>query len=222
MKGVKLWLVGVALVVVLILVSCAPGNRTISSVAHNVVEVTANIEDTNLENLANWCDSKNILMLWYDYDNQPTEFTARSIVFETTAADKSVYLNNEFVENYATTGLTTIQATINSSITNLSGTLTLYLRADDLLGTQWDLIIGEDGQTKLAITNYVLVEFEEIDTTNHVYKVTKVQVDQNWQNLDTTGLKDIPLSNLANKGFAFFRIDDDKVVDARVIYPFHP
>ncbi|MEJ5228947.1 MAG: hypothetical protein WHT65_03005 [Pseudothermotoga sp.] len=221
MKGVKLWLVGVALVVVLILVSCAPGNRTISSVAHNVVEVTANIKDTNLENLANWCDSKNILMLWYDYDNQPTGFTERSIVFETTAADKSVYLNNEFVENYATTGLTTIQATINSSITNLSGTLTLYLRADDLLGTQWDLVIGESGQTKaVAITNYVLVEFEEIDTTNHVYQVTKVQVGGDWNNF--TVPKDIPLSNLANKGFAFFRIDDDKVVDARVIYPFHP
>ncbi len=100
---------------------------------------------------------------------------------------------------------------------NLSGSLILLLRAQDLLGTVYDLIIGEDGQTKVAVTNYVLVEFEEIDSTNHVYKVSKVQVNQDWKNF--TVPKNISVIDLANKGFAFFRIDDDKVVDARVIYP---
>jgi hypothetical protein len=74
------------------------------------------------------------------------------------------------------------------------------------------LIIGEDNETK-AITNYVLVEFE-VDSTG-VYKVTKVQVNGEWENLSVP--KNI--TDITNKGFAFFRIDDDKVVDARVIYP---
>lgn len=216
MRKLRFWLVAMALATVLVLVSCAPGFEKIGSLVQNVVEVTANSVDDDLRNLASWCDEKDILMLWYDLDSQPSGFSARNMVFDTAATDKNVYLNNEYVGNYGSISLDDIKTIINSGITNLSGTLVLYLRADDLLGTQWDVIIGEGGQTK-AITNYVFVEFEEIDATNHIYKVTKVQVGGDWNNF--TVPKNIPLSDLANKGFAFFRIDDDKVVDARVIYP---
>ncbi|WP_448516731.1 hypothetical protein [Pseudothermotoga sp.] len=215
MKSLKWFLVVTSAIVALILTSCAPGILTISSVTQNIVEVTANSTDTNLSNLASWCDSKpDILMLWYDFDDQPTGFTNRSTVFSVNAADKNVYLNNEFVGNYGTADLDTIKNTINASKTTFSGTLILYLRADDLLGTRWDLFIGEAGQTKVTVTNYVLVEFQR---QGSVYKVTKVQVGSNWQNF--TVPKDMTLTDIQTKGFAFFRIDDDKVVDARVIYP---
>ena len=213
MKSLKWFLIATSAIVALILVSCAPLPSIISSVTQNIVEVTANSTDTNLSDLASWCDSKDILMLWYDFDNQPTDFTDRSRVFSVNAADKNVYLNNEFVGNYAD-GLGTIINTIDASKTTFDGTLILYLRADDLLGTSWDLIIGEAGQTKVTVTNYVLVEFKR---EGSVYKVTKVQVGSNWQNF--TVPKDMTLTDIETKGFAFFRIDDDKVVDARVIYP---
>lgn len=216
MKSLKWFLIATSAIVALILVSCAPLPSIISSVTQNIVEVTANSTDSDLLNLASWCDSKpDILMLWYDFDNQPTGFTNRSLVFSVNAADKNVYLNNEFVGNYGTTDLTTIQNTIDASITTFNGTLILYLRADDLLGTSWDLIIGEAGQTKVTVTtSYVLVEFER---QGDVYKVTNVQAGGDWQ--DFTVPKDMSLTEITNKGFAFFRIDDDKVVDARVIYP---
>jgi hypothetical protein len=158
-------------------------------------------------------------MLWYELDNQPQGFNDRNAVFSGAAADKNVYTDNQFIANYGTTSLNGVETAINNYVSNnnLSGSLILLLRAQDLLGTVYDLIIGEDGQTKAAITNYVLVEFEEIDSTNHLYKVSKVRVDQDWKNF--TVPKNISVTDLANKGFAFFRIDDDKVVDARVIYP---
>ena len=215
MKSLKWFLIATSAIVALILVSCAPLPSIIPSVTQNIVEVTANSTDTNLLNLASWCDSKpDILMLWYDFANQPTGFTNRSLVFSVNAADKNVYLNNEFVGNYGTDGLDRIKNIINASKTTFDGTLILYLRADDLLGTSWDLIIGEAGQTKVTVTNYVLVEFKR---EGSVYKVTKVQVGSNWQNF--TVPKDMTLTDIETKGFAFFRIDDDKVVDARVIYP---
>ncbi|WP_448520946.1 hypothetical protein, partial [Pseudothermotoga sp.] len=173
MKSLKWFLIVTAAIVALILTSCAPGILTFSSVTQNIVEVTANSTDANLLDLASWCDSKpDILMLWYDFDDQPTGFTNRSAVFSVNAADKNVYLNNEFVGNYGTADLDTIKNTINASKTTFSGTLILYLRADDLLGTRWDLFIGEAGQTKVTVTNYVLVEFKR---EGSVYKVTKVQ-----------------------------------------------
>jgi len=214
MKSLKWFLIATSAIVALILVSCAPLPSIISSVTQNIVEVTANTAD-DLLNLASWCDSKpDILMLWYDFDNQPTDFTDRSRVFSVNAADKNVYLNNEFVGNYGTDGLDRIKNTIDASKTTFDGTLILYLRADDLLGTSWDLIIGEAGQTKTTVTNYVLVEFKR---EGSVYKVTKVQVK--GQLLDFTVPKDMTLTDITNKGFAFFRINDDKVEDARVIYP---
>lgn len=207
-----------SMVVVLAVVGCVPSNPIVPSVAHHIVELTANDTDTDLEDLADWCDENNILMLWYDLDTQPTGFTNRNTVFPSSAADKNVYADNQSAGNYGTTNLNTIKTLINTLISNqLSGTLTLLLKGTDILGTSYDLIIDESGETKVAITNYVLVEFEEIDSTNHVYKVTKVHIDQNWKNLNAP--KNIPATELANKGFAFFRIDDDKVVDARVIYP---
>ncbi|WP_448535945.1 hypothetical protein [Pseudothermotoga sp.] len=217
MKSLKWFLIVTAAIVALILTSCAPGILTISSVTQNIVEVTANSTDTDLLNLDSWCDSKpDILMLWYDFDNQPSGFTNRSSIFSGgAAADKNVYLNNEFVGNYATTDVDTIIYTINASKTTFSGTLILYLRADDLLGTSWDLIIGEAGQTKVTVTSYVLVEFKK---EGNVYKVTDVQSGGDWQNF--TVPENMTLTDIQTKGFAFFRIiDDDKVVDARVIYP---
>ena len=218
MKSLKWLLVVTSAIVALILTSCAPGTLTISSVTQNIVEVTANSTDTDLSNLASWCDSNNILMLWYDFDDQPTGFTNRSYVFSGgAAADKNVYLNNEYVGNYGTTALDTIERTIASeaSKTTFSGTLILYLRADDLLGTSWDLIIGENGQTKVTVTtSYVLVEFQK---QGSVYKVTKVQAKGNWQDFSVPENKS--WDEIGTKGFAFFRIDNDKVVDARVIYP---
>lgn len=216
MKNFKWFLTVTSAIVALILASCAPGILTIASVTQNIVEVTANSTDNDLSNLASWCDlNDDILMLWYDFDDQPTGFTNRSAVFSGgAAADKNVYLNNVYVGNYGTTNLGIIENTIDASKTTFSGTLILYLRADDLLGTSWDLIIGENGQTKVTVTNYVLVEFQK---QGSVYKVTKVQVVDKWQNF--TVPKDMRLTDIQTKGFAFFRIDDDKVVDARVIYP---
>lgn len=219
MKGVKWWILLLGALFLSVLISCGPTYPTISSVAHHVVEVTANDNDNNLKNLASWCDTNNILMLWYDFDNQPQGFSDREDVFSGAAADKNVYADNKYIDNYTATSTVLVENEIDEYVSsnNLSGSLILLLRAQDLLGTVYDLIIGEDGQTKVAVTNYVLVEFEEIDSTNHVYKVSKVQVNQDWKNF--TVPKNISVIDLANKGFAFFRIDDDKVVDARVIYP---
>ncbi|MGJ8455022.1 hypothetical protein ACSFC1_06935 [Pseudothermotoga sp. U03pept] len=221
MKGLKWLLLIAALIGILILSSCGSILTTIASVAHNIVEVTANNVDTTLRNLASWCDSQDILMLWYDFDNEPEDFNERMTVFESPeyppVADKNVYLNNEYIGNYGTglDQLDQIKNTISASKTTFSGTLIMYLRLDESLN--WDLYIGEDRQAKVTKTNYVLVEFEK-DTTNQVYKVTKVQVDRDWNAFV------VPknMSSITNKGFAFFRIDDDKVVDARVIYPIHP
>ncbi len=213
MKGLKWLLLIAALVSILILSSCGSITGIKPSLAHNIVEVTANDVDDDLRDLASWCNSNYILMLWYDFNNQPTDFSSRNTAFELLAYDKYVYLNNEYIGNYDTIDPSTIKETINASKTDFSGTLIMYLRLDESLN--WDLYIGEAGQTKVtAGTNYVLVEFEK-DTTNQVYKVKKVQVDGNWGNLNPPK----NMSSITNKGFAFFRIDDDKVVDARVIYP---
>ena len=216
MKNFKWFLTVTSAIVALILTSCAPGILPIASVTQNIVEVTAEATDSNLLNLAGWCKSKpNILMLWYDRANQPTGFDSRSRVFSPAETDKNVYLNNVYVGNYGTTVLGTIEGTIEASKTTFNGTLILYLRADDLLGTSWDLIIGEAGQTRVVeFTNYVLVEFQK---QGSVYKVTKVQVGGEWQNFSVP--KNKSWDEIGTKRFAFFRIDYGKVVDARVIYP---
>jgi hypothetical protein len=186
-------------------------------VTQNIVEVTANSTDTDLSDLASWCYSKGILMLWYDRDNQPDGFASRTDVFSGSTADKNVYLNNVYVGNYGINDREAIKATIEAeaSKTTFNGNLILYLRANDLLGTSWDLIIGENGQTKVVeVTNYVLVEFQK---QGSVYKVTKVQVGSNWQNFSVP--KNKSWDEIGTKDFAFFKIADDKVVDARVIYP---
>jgi hypothetical protein len=215
MKNFKWFLTVTSAIVALILASCAPGILPIASVTQKIVEVTAEATDSNLLNLAGWCKSKpNILMLWYDRANQPNGFDSRREVFSHTETDKNVYLNNVYVGNYGTTVLGTIEGTIEASKTTFNGTLILYLRADDLLGTSWDLIIGENGQTKVARTNYVLVEFQK---QGSVYKVTKVQVVGEWE--DFAVPKDKSWDEIGTKGFAFFKIVNDIVVDARVIYP---
>jgi hypothetical protein len=217
MKNFKWFLTVTSAIVALILASCAPGILPIASVTQNIVEVTANSTDTNLLDLASWCRSKGILMLWYDRANQPTGFDSRREVFSHTETDKNVYLNNVYVGNYGINGWEAIRDTINvnASNTTFNGTLILYLRADDLLRTSWDLIIGEAGQTRVVeVTNYVLVEFQE---QGSVYKVTKVQVVGKWE--DFTVPKDMRLTDIQTKRFAFFKIVNDIVVDARVIYP---
>jgi len=219
MKNFKWFLTVTSAIVALILASCAPGILTIASLTQNIVEVTANSTDTDLSNLASWCDdSKDILMLWYDRANQPNGFDSRNEVFSHAGTDKNVYLNNEFVGNYGINGWKAIRDTINvnASNTTFNGTLILYLRADDLLRTSWDLIIGEVRQKVVTPTSYVLVEFQK---QGSVYKVTKVQVGGEWQNFSVP--KNKSWDEIGTKGFAFFKIDNDnhKVVDARVIYP---
>jgi hypothetical protein len=216
MKNFKWFLTVTSAIVALILASCAPGILPIASVTQKIVEVTAEATDSNLLNLAGWCKSKpNILMLWYDLANQPTGFDSRKEVFLPLPTDKNVYLNNVYVGNYGTTVLGTIEGTIEASKTTFNGTLILYLRADDLLGTSWDLIIGEAGQTRVVeFTNYVLVEFQK---QGSVYKVTKVQVGGEWQNFSVP--KNKSWDEIGTKGFAFFKIVNYIVVDARVIYP---
>lgn len=217
MKGFKWWLLTSAVIVVLLIVGCVPGNPTIASTSQHIVEVTANATDNDLLNLASWC-GQDKLMLWYDFDDQPNGFGDRNGIFGIGAADKNVYADNQYAGNFGTDNLDTVQDSITSLTGgSLTGTLILYLRAKDLLGTAYDLIIGESGQTKVVQANYVLVEFEKIDSTNHLYKVNKVQAGDEWNNF--TVPKDISSTELSNKGFAFFRIDDDKVVDARVIRP---
>ncbi|HPP71235.1 MAG TPA: hypothetical protein PLK95_10995, partial [Pseudothermotoga sp.] len=143
MKGVKWWILLLGALFLLVLISCGPTYPPISSLAHHVVEVTANDNDNNLKNLASWCDdTKNILMLWYDFDNQPQGFSDREVVFSRAAADKNVYIDNQFIDNYDTTNLDDVTTAINNYVisNNLSGSLILLLRAQDLLGTVYDLI----------------------------------------------------------------------------------
>ncbi|MFN3283957.1 MAG: hypothetical protein ACK40Q_06965 [Pseudothermotoga sp.] len=218
MKDFKWWLLTLAVMVVLLVVGCLPGNPIITSSTLHIVEVTANSTDNTLLNLAFWCYENNRLMLWYDFDAQPQGFNDRALIFATSAADKNVYADNKYAGNLGTDNLSTVEATITSLTGgSLNGELILLLKAKDLLETEYDLIIGESGETKVVQTNYVLVEFEKIDSTKHLYKVTKVQAGGEWTNFNVP--KNIPREDLSKKGFAFFRIDGDEVVDARVIRP---
>ncbi|HPP71238.1 MAG TPA: hypothetical protein PLK95_11010, partial [Pseudothermotoga sp.] len=142
MKGVKWWILLLGALFLLVLISCGPTYPPISSLAHHVVEVTANDNDSDLKDLASWCDTKNILMLWYELDNQPQGFNDRNAVFSDAAADKNVYTDNQFIANYGTTSLNGVETAINNYVSNnnLSGSLILLLRAQDLLGTVYDLI----------------------------------------------------------------------------------
>ena len=217
MKNFKWFLTVTSAIVALILASCAPGILPIASVTQKIVEVTAEATDSNLLNLAGWCKSKpNILMLWYDLANQPDGFDSRNEVFSPRPDDKNVYLNNVYVGNYGINGWQAIRDTIEAEARNttFNGNLILYLRANDLLGTSWDLIIGEKVRRNVTITTYVLVEFQK---QGSVYKVTKVQVRGEWEKFAVP--KDKSWDEIGTKGFAFFRIDYGKVVDARVISP---
>ncbi len=218
MKGVRWRLLLLAALLILLTLACMPGYQTIGSVTRHVVEVTANARDNTLLDLSSWCRENNKLMLWYDLVNQPSGFNDRNSIFDQTASDKSVYADNQYVGNYGNTNLDGIKNSITNKTTDpLTGSLILLLRAKDLLGTEYDLIIGESGETKVAVTNYVLVEFQMIDNTKRLYKVKKVQAGGDWKNFNVP--KAIPSTELSNTGFAFFRIDGGKVVDARVIYP---
>jgi len=73
------------------------------------------------------------------------------------------------------------------------------------------MVVDDKAKSKAAITNYVLAEFEEKDD---VYSVTEVQVEDDISNLTlSTNITDL------SKGYAFFRTDNDIVVDCEVIMP---
>jgi hypothetical protein len=103
MKNFKWFLTVTSAIVALILTSCAPGILTIASVTENIVEVTANSTDTDLSNLASWCRSKGILMLWYDFDDQPDGFDSRSMSFQVVCSHRQERLSEQRVSSETTT-----------------------------------------------------------------------------------------------------------------------
>ncbi|WP_448523045.1 hypothetical protein [Pseudothermotoga sp.] len=156
-------------------------------------------------------------MFWYDFADPPVGFYDRMTLFAgaTDVIDKNVYLNNVFIANYEDTAIDEIISSIRDHPREqFPGELKLRLVATDLFASAYDLFVGEV-KAKDATAKYVLVEFEEVQT--NVYKVTKVQVAEDFANMDLP--KNIPASELIYRGFAFFRIRDGEIVDNRVIEP---
>lgn len=168
--------------------------------------------------LANWCaEQEDVVMLWYDLADPPVGFYDRTTLFvgATDVIDRNVYLNNVFIANYEDTTIGEIISTISEhQRKDFPGELKLRLVATDLSATAYDLFVDET-KANDATANYVLVEFEEVQT--NVYKVTKVQVAENFANMDLP--RNIPASELIYKGFAFFKIRDGEILDNRVIEP---
>ncbi|AJC74722.1 hypothetical protein AJ81_04735 [Pseudothermotoga hypogea DSM 11164 = NBRC 106472] len=188
------------------------------------VEETSNASElkdpTNQDfmELANWCaEQEDVVMFWYDLADPPVGFHDRATLFvgATDVIDKNVYVNNVFIANYEDTAIDEIISIISEQPReDFPGELKLRLVATDLSATVYDLFVDEV-KAKDATAKYVLVEFEEVQS--NVYKVTKVQVSENFENMDVP--KNIPASELNTKGFAFFKIRDGEVVDNRVIEP---
>lgn len=205
------------IVVLTLIASCGP---LIALPKHgsplNIVEAGP-VRDSLLVDLSNWCNNQraDTVLLWYP---NPALFEARGID-GVNATDKLVFLNNEIVGSYDSNSA--LQNTKNQieqwvkPLTNFGGNLKLRLEPKDLLGTAWDLVIGVGTQEKIVITptvGYVLVQFIN---DNGVYKVTNVELKNNWN--DLTVPKNIPSSQL--RGFAFFKIEDGEIVAALVIEP---
>ncbi|WP_448520944.1 hypothetical protein [Pseudothermotoga sp.] len=168
--------------------------------------------------LANWCaEQEDVVMFWYDLVNPPVGFYDRTTLFvgATDVIDKNVYLNNVFIANYENTAIDEIISSIHDHPReDFPGELKLRLVAIDLSTTAYDLFVDET-KAKDATAKYVLLEFEEVQT--NVYKVTKVQVAENFANMDLP--RNIPASELVYRGFAFFKMQDGEILDNRVIQP---
>ena len=213
------WIISVAMLA-LLLFSCAPGVLTITSINAFLVEVTANSVDQDVKDLSTSCESyttPTVRMLFYNLDNPPTGlFPDRNDVFDGgTATDKAVYALNQY-KGLCGAGISDVSDLEDGSSTDPStytptANLTFYLRANDPLGLSWTMVVDDKAKSKLSRTNYVLAEFEEKDD---VYSVTEVQVAGDISNLTLpTNITDL------SKGYAFFKIVNDIVVDCEVIEP---
>ena len=213
------WIISVAMLA-LLLFSCAPGVLTITSINAFLVEVTADSVDQSVKNLFTSCESyttPTVRMLFYNLDNPPTGFSDRNTVFSLSApaTDKAVYALNQY-KGLCGAGISDVSDLEDGSATDPrnytpTANLTFYLRANDLLGLSWTMVVDDKAKSKTSITNYVLAEFEVKDD---VYSVTEVQVAGDISNLTLpTNITDL------SKGYALFRIDDDIVVDCQVIEP---
>jgi len=212
-----IWIISIA-VLALLLFSCAPGFLTIPSINAFLVEVTANSVDQSVKDLFTSCENyttQTVKMLFYNLTSQPTGFSDRNTVFDISSSDKFVYALNQY-KGQCGTGISNVSDLEDSSNTdprnyNPTANLTFYLRANDPLGLSWTMVATDDTKSRVAITNYVLAEFEEKDD---VYSVTKVQAVDDINNLTlSTNITDL------SKGYAFFRIDGDIVVDCQIIVP---
>ena len=208
------WIISVA-ILALLLFSCVPVAQPKMSINAFLVEVTANSVDQSVKDLSTSCDNyttTTVRMLFYNLDNPPTGFSDR---FSTMASDKSVYALNQY-KGLCGAGISDVSDLEDNSATDPrnytpTANLTFYLRANDLLGLSWTMVVEDKTKSKAAITNYVLAEFEEKDD---VYSVTEVQVVSDISNLTLlTNITDL------SKGYALFRIDDGTVVDCEVIMP---
>ncbi len=212
MRKAKILFFLAAAVLILIVASC--GSIVVLpkyGIPLNIVEAGEIWDEALLKELASFCDGirsdKAAVMLYYE----GALFSDRGL-----GGPTEVYLNGEDVGGYSNdTELSNTKNQILNwlkPVSNLEGNLTLKLVPNDLLGTTWDLVIGEAGATKAAVTNYVLVEFEN---RSGVYAVTNVQIKGNFG--DVNPPKNIPASQL--KGYAFFKIEDGVITASRVILP---
>ena len=214
------WIISVAMLA-LLLFSCAPGVLTITSINAFLVEVTANSVDQSVKDLFTSCESyttPTVRMLFYNLDNPPTGlFPDRNEVFDGgTATDKAVYALNQY-KGLCGAGISDVSDLEDGSATDPrnytpTANLTFYLKPNDPLGLSYTMVVEDKAKSKgIVNVNYILAEFEVKDD---VYSVTEVQVEDDISNLTlSTNITDL------SKGYAFFRIDDDIVVDCQVIEP---
>ena len=208
------WIISVA-ILALLLFSCAPGVLTITSINAFLVEVTANSVDQSVKDLSTSCDNYTtpaVKMLFYNLSSKPTGFSERDGLFSTFASDKSVYALNQY-EGQCGAGISDVSdlGTDPSTYTPTAN-LTFYLKPNDPFGLSYTMVVDDKAKSKgIAITKYVLAEFEVKDD---VYSVTEVQVAGDISNLTlSTNITDL------SKGYAFFKIVNDIVVDCEVIEP---
>ncbi len=224
MKGKWFLATFLSLVLIVFLASCAPLFVRKLATWTNVVEIVANDMTDAMKQIANanYPNYNNrVIFLWYDFNNPPTGFD--DYEFSVTPADKNVYVNWEYVGNYESQSVSSIITAITNKLVDLSNPpvpkLTMYLDPDDPIGLTWSLYIGEGTSTKVSFFNYAFIELEKIPIsgTNRLYKVTKVQFKDDWNNIDISALKGKIL--FEHKGYVFFKIKDDEVVDALVLIP---
>lgn len=212
MKNLK-WLVASIVLVSLLFLfySCAPGALPKSSVVYNIVEVVSKT-DGSLSILTEKVDDYECAVFWYNTSATPTGFTLRNALLPiprvAISPESPVYLNNIFIESlYHTNVASEVINSINSGNNKdkFLSKLSLKLIPTGLMGSWWDLEVKDGTDSKVEITpyKYVLVRFIKTNVTN-LYVVDHVWVAE-WSNLNPP--KNIPVSDLVNKGFALFKID---------------